>query len=407
MASATQKPSPFPGPRVLKRFFSPLWWQHAFIFSWQFRSHLILPAIFFLLFALIVVALKEVGYGLQGASNQPVDAGPFLAKLVGVVAGLAMSGIFFLCGMFLGVLKLSAFTRAFLLCPLPQNYAAMKDSAYQLQTHMCQTEAVEAMSKHKAYLGKAWLVATLVMLPGVFVAAVAACIAITLSAETGVPVPDEYRHLAIYPIIFASAVGILLNNYSVVTLAVTSLTNRTVGQATRQSLLLTLTTAPLMTVVSAFVLVLTTLVTTPYSIMGLLQPASQTATPDPLALAMAWQVWQVVTGILVYPLGTALVAEVVRDAIVEDAVKVDTTAITAGLAENLDTLQTVETVETLQTVDQNSAIAPALGNSQQKKSAAENDTSATAQLPDPPSSFATTNENTRDNTNEKANDNAN
>jgi hypothetical protein len=307
---------------VLKRFFSPLWWRHVLAFSWQFRRYLLAPALFFLLFSMIETPTMTMLKGIHAGSDGITDAGPLISKLLIAMVGFSSAGILFLLGMFLGVLRLTAFTRAYLFCPLPLTVAAMKEAAYKTHTETCQREAVEAMSKQKAYLARAWLIATLVMLPGIFIACLAGAMSVIWSAPDrtvlSFPLPPELHKLAIYPQIVASIAGVMLNNYSVVTMAVTSMTNRTIGEATRQSMLLAFTTAPLMTAVSIFVLALTSLVTTPYEVANLLHPTGQLSTPGTLPIAMAWEAWQVISGIMVYPIGTAFLTEVVRDLIVVD-----------------------------------------------------------------------------------------
>src|SRR5208283_3052903 len=198
-----------------------------------------------------------------------------------------------------GILRLTAFTRAYLFCPMPSDKAGLKDAAYKINSEKYQREAVDAMSKQKAYLAQAWLVASLVMLPGLFIVFVAGFIALLWGSPDlsviQVPIPAEIHKLAIYPQIIAAVTFIMLNNYSVVTMAVTSMTNRTIGQATRQSLLLALTTAPLMTAVTIFVLVLTSLVTTPYEVADLINKTGPLTTPGSLPLATARDAWQVIS----------------------------------------------------------------------------------------------------------------
>jgi hypothetical protein len=274
------------------------------------------PAIFFLLFGLITAPVLDVFEGMKAMENQVNEAGPFIAKMAATVAGLSLAGIFFIIGMFLGVLKLTAFTRAFLSCPLPTSAAAIKSAEYPAQVSIYQAEAVDAMSSHKAYLAKAWALAALVMVPMLIVVFICGCVYMALIAPPApqFPIPAETRSLAVYFQGAMIAAMVLINNYSVITLAVTSMTNRTIGEATTKSLLLTLTSAPLMTLVCIFVVVLSTTVTTPHEVVRLLHPTGH-LTPGPLPIAMAWEVWQVLSGVMMYPICTALLTEVVRDSI--------------------------------------------------------------------------------------------
>jgi len=336
METETPTPPVAQNPGVLKRLFSPLWWQHAAAFSWHFRHQLLWPAIFFMIFGLITAAVLDSFEGMRGLQNQTVEAGPFIAKMFIIVVGLSAGAVFFLLGMFSGVLKLTAYTRAFLSCPLPSSAATLAQSTYREQAKACQSEAVAAMSHHKAYLAKALFLAGLAMLPGLFIVGVCSFAGILLSAPDmpGLPIPPEARSLALPCQIAVVAVLVMLNNYSVVTIAVTSMTNRTIGDATRKSLLLTLTSAPLLTLASIIVVVITTVITTPQELLSMLHPTGH-LTPGPLPVAMAWEVWQVLSSVMVFPICTALLTEVVRDPILADVPK-DTAvaAVASGSAED-------------------------------------------------------------------------
>jgi hypothetical protein len=175
------------------------------------------------------------------------------------------------------------------------------------------------MSKHKGYLAKAWALAALVMVPMLLVVFVCGCAYMALIAPPmqQFSIPQETRGLAVYFQGAMIAALVLINNYSVITLAVTSMTNHTIGEATTKSLFLTLTSAPLMTLVSIFVVALSTAITTPHEVVAMIHPSGH-LTPGPLPIAMAWEVWQVLTGVMVYPVCTALLTEVVRDSVCKD-----------------------------------------------------------------------------------------
>ena len=275
------------------------------------------PAIIFLVAAFILTPTMDLLNSMKGLGDQVQEAGPLIGKLLMALVGLGAGGILSLIGMFIGVIKLTAFTRAYLICPLPTSEAAIKSESYKAEAQSLQSQAIQALAKQKGYLAKVWLLAGLIMLPLFFVFFASSFWAtlLTLPDTSAMPIPAEARKMAIWAQLIVAASMIIMSNYSIVTVAVSSMTNRPIGAAIRQTLLLGLTTAPLMTAVSAFVLLLSTVISTPYVVVTLLHPVGQWSTPGTLPVALAWEVWQVASGIMLYPVCTALLIEVVRDCI--------------------------------------------------------------------------------------------
>lgn len=112
-------------------------------------------------------------------------------------------------------------------------------------------------------------------------------------------------------------VGLLLSNYSITMLAVSTMLDRSVKETSIESLWLAITTSPVLSLVSLLVLVAVSVITTPYSMLAVLKPALQakevlSVTP----LSYVNEVWQGLSGLIVIPMGMAMLLEVVRDSVV-------------------------------------------------------------------------------------------
>jgi len=317
MVSSSQKLPLFPGLGTVARFCSLLWWQHTIAFSWLFKRYLLVPAILFILSAGLTVPAVNTLTAFNSMGDQVQEAGPFITKMLLVWGALAISGILSIVAMAISVFKLAAFSRAFLLYPLPTGAAEMKGEQYKNLIQQYQKEAATEIARHKGYLTKSWLLAALIMLPLIIVFALSSfsCVVLTMPDTSAITIPAETRRMIFIPQILAAISLLIMSNYSVVTMAVTCMNNLSVGAATKRSLLLSITTSPLLSAVSIAAMILVTLITTPYVVASMVQPSVQWMTPGSLPQALAWEFWQVLAGMIMYPLSTALLCEVVRDCI--------------------------------------------------------------------------------------------
>lgn len=112
-------------------------------------------------------------------------------------------------------------------------------------------------------------------------------------------------------------VGLCLSNYSITTLAVSSMLDRTVKETSIESLWLAITTSPALSVVSLLAFIAVTVITTPYAVVVLFKPALQATTILAVTpLSYLSQIWQGLSGLIIIPMSTAMLCEVVRDCVV-------------------------------------------------------------------------------------------
>ncbi|MBS2008220.1 MAG: hypothetical protein JST01_14320 [Cyanobacteria bacterium SZAS TMP-1] len=316
ISSAKPAPKNLPGREVLARFCSAAWWRHVWQFSWYFKKHLYKPAIIFLISGLIIVPTLAFLQSLNlGDSNVTHDAGTILMQMFSAMAGFAVSGILLIVGMGVGVYRLAAFTRAFLLFDLPPSSESIKTADYKERAEKSYQEAFAVLGHHKGFLAQSWLAAALIMIPVIILFCAANCAwGFALMASAG------QQKLSLPPELLPCAIGaaavsfMILSNYSVAVLAMSSMVNCTTGHIIGRSWLLLITTAPMLTLVTALVLALNTAISTPYAIPQILS-ASGIDANQPLPLALFWEIWQVATGIMLFPISTAMLIEVVRDCI--------------------------------------------------------------------------------------------
>lgn len=230
----------FPGPRVFARYFSPGWWKHTVKFAWAFKKNLYLPVILSTVAAVMMTSARAI-YPVT-SSSEPVEAGPFLATMVAILALLLVSGLLLLVTLWLGLVRLAAFCRAFLRCPV---------GAEASTTTAIQEEALTAVAQHKGNLLKAWLVASVISVPLLFALAAAAMVSMFLSPEMIAlfKLGNDGALVRNGAMLAFMALFIVLSNYSMTTLASSVLLNRNLGETTRLALLLGITTAPGLTVI--------------------------------------------------------------------------------------------------------------------------------------------------------------
>jgi hypothetical protein len=318
MAQTMAKPPLFPGIRVLSRFFSPAWWHHVFLFSWQFRRRLVLPsALFFVaavIFTFVINLMMELN---QKPGQEAINANELLPKLLTGLAGLSLGGILFIVALSFLLVSLMTFTRAYLVFPLPANVSETRAADYSAKIEQSFLSAAVDLKTHKGYLTKVLLLEALICLPLILTFCVTFLFSGVLAAPdtSSMTIPPEMRALALPVQITAAVLFVILSNYSVVSVAVAIMFERTVGKAITFSLLLGLTSALLMSVMTGVTTVLSTVLTTPYVAIGLFNANTAWATPGNIYQQLGWETWQVLAGFIVYPLCTAMLFEVVRDAV--------------------------------------------------------------------------------------------
>jgi hypothetical protein len=303
----------FVSKRTLGRFFHAGWWKHTWKFALVFIPIFKTPIILSVLAAIIMrtcFSFLSRFINVQG----PINGNELIPTLIGSAAGLIITGILLILALFIGIVRLTGFTRAFLRCPLD-----LEDTTSSVQIKSYLDEGLAAVRHHKAFLAKSWLVSSIIMLPLIFVWCACSFIVVGLN-------PDVIRTYNLGPevlslrqgsMIAMAIVGLLLSNYSITTLAVSSMSDRTVKETSIESLWLAITTSPALSLVSLFAFLAVTAITTPYAVVVLLKPALQsTITLTITPLSSICEIWQGISGMIVIPMSTAMLCEVVRDCVV-------------------------------------------------------------------------------------------
>jgi|GEM_PF-692044 len=318
--NSTPQPKLFPGLDVLGRLVSVAWWRYVISFSWQFKKFLYLPAIIFFVAGVVFVVLGTMMASFRNMGSEPQDAGPLLLRLGMLTCGLASGGIILIVSMAVGVIRLAAFTRAYLLTSIPTP-AELSSDDFKSTMRETQKNAFAQIGKSKGYIAKSWLLATLIVVPviGVFCGATFVTGLATAPDDAQYPLITAMKSFAVPALATLAVTFVILSNYSMIILALSSMINMTIGQLVRRSLILLFTTAPMLTAVTVIVLILNTVIGTPYAVPELLHMRFSDG-PDnlPLPLALICEAWQVISGIMLVPISTALLAEVLRDCISTD-----------------------------------------------------------------------------------------
>ena len=277
----------------------------------SFKTPIILATVGSLLMIACFHALTLIKPGGDGVINGNIMA----PILIGAAAGMMITGILLLLSLSLGTLRLAGFVRAFLRCP-----QKTMEADYQNQVKVYLIEGLSAVRSHKAYLVKAWLVSTVIMIPLLFVWCACSLIIAGLSPEMieQYKFPAEVVPLRQGAIIAAAIVGILISNYSITTLAVSVMLDRSVKETSIEALWLAITTSPALTLISLLSFVAVTVLTTPGAALSLLHPVTEKVlqiTP----LSYVSELWQGISGVILIPICTAMLCEVVRDCVVIDS----------------------------------------------------------------------------------------
>ncbi|MDP3510478.1 MAG: hypothetical protein Q8T09_21090 [Candidatus Melainabacteria bacterium] len=299
--------------KTLARFFHPGWWKHAWKFSLAFvpifKTPIILSTLAGIIWHICISCLlpfKDV----QG----PIDGNLLIPTLIGSAAGLIITGILLILSLFIGVVRLSGFTRAFLRCPLNLEVPV---TSVQIKSYL--DEGLKSVRHHKGLLAKSWLVCSIIMVPLIFVWCACFCIVVGLNQDVvkaynlGAEVISVRQGAMVTLVI----IGIILSNYSITTLAVSSMLDRSVKETSIEALWLSFTTSPALSLVSLIAYLIVMATTTPYALMALFNPALQISTALTVtALTYISEIWQGVSGLIIVPVATAMLCEVVRDCVV-------------------------------------------------------------------------------------------
>lgn len=298
--------------KALARFFHAGWWKHTWHFALAFTPIFKTPIILSTLAGIILTASLSSLTVLK--VDGVIDGNVLIPTLIGFATGMIITGILLILSLFVGLVRLTGFTRAFLRCPLDLED---RTTSAQIKTYL--EEGLTAVRHHKAFLAKSWLVSSIIMMPLIFVWCACSFIVVGLSPEIvqAYNLGPEVLNLRQGAMVVMAIVGLCLSNYSITTLAVSSMSDRTVKETSIESLWLAITTSPALSVVSLLAFIAVTVITTPYAVVVLFKPALQaTATISVTPLSYICEIWQGLSGLFVIPISTAMLCEVVRDCVV-------------------------------------------------------------------------------------------
>jgi hypothetical protein len=316
--TASQNRTKLVAPAVLLRFLQGRWWRHAWFFSLAFLPHFKAPAILFTLASLLITGAISFFSSIK-VIDGVADGNKAIPALIWSSTFLMVAGVLLIVTIFISTIRLAGFARAFLRFPLlqiPEKNAAI--DRYRKQIKVFADEGMEQVRKQKGTLIKAWLISGAIALPAIFV--LNSCVFMALGLT-----PEAIRQFNLSPEVVALQQGsfymmlfmlAVLTNYSVTTLAVSVLLDRTARETSIEALILAFTTAPALIFVTVLSSVALTVVTTPYAIPAMFGPPVK-GFSTPSVLDYFWQIWQGATSIIVVPVGLAMMLETVRDCVVK------------------------------------------------------------------------------------------
>ncbi|MBP9094507.1 hypothetical protein KBI23_26040 [bacterium] len=298
--------------KALARFFHVGWWKHTWKFALVFIPTFKTPIILSTLAGIIMHTCFSLLLRFKDVQG-PIDGNELIPTLIGSAAGLIITGILLILSLCLGLIRLTGFTRAFLRCPLD-----LEDTTSSAQIKSYLDEGLAAVRHHKAFLAKSWLVSSIIMVPLIFVWCACSFVVVGLSPDVvkAYNLGPEVVPLRQGSMIAMAIVGLLLSNYSITTLAVSSMSDRTVRETSIEALWLAITTSPALSLVSISAFLAVTAITTPYAVVVLFKPALQSTTAITTAVSYICEIWQGISGLIIIPMSTAMLCEVVRDCVV-------------------------------------------------------------------------------------------
>lgn len=306
---------------MLMRFVQGRWWRHAWLFSLAFVREFRTPTILFTVASLLVEGAFHMLLTVKTVDGY-TDGHAFMAAMIWSMCFFLIAGISSLIAIFIIVIRAAGFARAYLRFPLAQIPVGPANERYKGQLKSASAEAMREVRSNKKQLVKTWIVCTIIALPAIFVVHASAVIAIGLTpeivAQFGLS-PDvlNLRQGAIYTTI---VMLMIISNYSLTTLAVSVMLDRSVKEASIEALILAFTKSPALILTTIFCSVAMTIITTPYVIPLLLNPIKLQAQEVPTLSTYLWQIWQGVSSLILLPAGLAMMLETVRDSVVKPAV---------------------------------------------------------------------------------------
>jgi hypothetical protein len=311
-SSDSSQRSNFVSLKTISRFFQAAWWRHNWQFALAYIPIFKTPIILSTLAGIIMLTCFSFLSSINMRGT--IDGNVLIPTLIGSTAGLIITGILLILSLFIGLIRIAGFTRAFLRCPYDQ---ANPSTLSSIKSYL--DEGLASVRSHKMFLSKSWLICSIIMVPLLFVWCAASFIAVGLTPEVvqTYQLGPEVTSMRNGSIVAMAIVGLLLSNYSITMLAVSTMLDRSVKETSIESLWLAITTSPVLSLVSLLVLVAVSAITTPYSMLAMLKPALQakevlSVTP----LSYVNEVWQGLSGLIVIPMGMAMLLEVVRDSVV-------------------------------------------------------------------------------------------
>jgi hypothetical protein len=290
--------------------FKPKFWLLWFKLSFQIKGCFLWPTLLSCL-AGICITLSPLAMGDLGNSNGYVDAADFFPKLILFSILLMAGGLFALPACLIWAYKLVMLVRAYLSRQWQENGENISE------IHAAMEEAGRLLKTHRGFLLKTGLVALLVSSPLSIGFSFASTMALCLTPEvlTQYNLPASYAQVRIIPIIISLILMIILSNYSIATLVVAAERLENVGATTREALLLCLKKTLPLTLATIIATGLYTLISTPYAITGMFSTSPQTLLTKDLINALGFELWQNLSGILIIPMGTLMLAEALRPAV--------------------------------------------------------------------------------------------
>ncbi|MBZ0187104.1 MAG: hypothetical protein K8F91_12730 [Candidatus Obscuribacterales bacterium] len=305
------------GFEALRQLLDKSWWQHTFAFIWMFRRLTIKPA-FLMAFSLIALRLQEFCIAKsmfkEGAYNGMQDVLSHIGVAIFFLLGLGIpSLVAMVWSIALFVIVLTGFCRAFL--AIEPGSLLQADQLDKDSVNLGQQEAVAFFKTRKTYLVLVWFFWSLIMLvPSAVFGTAAIFFAATVAGVLPLPlaVPPELQIGSLFVAIIS---GILISNYFLIAMPVSSQFQKTGRKVAVDSLMMSLKAVPALSIISSIVLILGSLATywteIPVQLVnhGYLPPLNEYLY---LALNLISAGWQGVSAIIIYPLSLAIPCELVR-----------------------------------------------------------------------------------------------
>jgi len=316
MTDSAEKAHRFKSFKAMGRLFKLIWWRHALAFTLAFSRYFRAPVILSTIGSLILVAAFHLLSSAQAGADGVMDGNKLMPALFGYMSGSVIAGIFMLIAIFIIVMRISGFIRAFLKFPGSEISAGTEQ--YKKSIDLSLEDGLKTVRAHKGTLIKMWLTSTVIMIPLLFCWCACSFVVVGLpavAAQYQLPAASV-NHLLQMAAIALAVIGLLLSNYSMAVLAMSTMLDKGVKEVTIDSLWLSIVASPALTLVSLAVSLATYIITTPYAVPLLFQPMAKNPTLAINYTTYLWQVWQGLSSMIVIPMSVAMLCEVLRDSVV-------------------------------------------------------------------------------------------